>query len=1077
MTLGPHLGPQTFTFDEQVLTLLDLGGGRRKWDVKAVPGQPGDGTQSKPAPIAMHSGFGATRRTRKVDGSPTDPGKHHFAQNVSAQFEGLVYPSPRVTYLDMGGSPESGAPGATRRRGFRVGGYSNSRVGGGGQGYDDLVTQSDFERGTAASWSTGGFNVRVLSTEQAHGGTTSLKVTYFNSTTLAQTAITCRYQHEHRARLWLYIPADWNGGELRASVSGFTGITVPDVAADMTLTAQWQRLTFAPFTPDADDLTGTIALSAASAPTAGRAVYVDDAQAGDSTSDSVGGGAGTLGGGAYGDTPQAIRDFGPMLYMHCGRYTFTVDPDRLVPALVDTHDHGVGARARSSDRFGGSLGVALGSTVHAQWLLGSAAVAVGAGETVETFAATGAQQTWYWPAGVTSAVFDVQGAQGMPATAGIGGGRGGRVRITVNKGTETFLTLVPGSQTGYPNGGTSPDGLHGGGGSSDVRRGGTTTADRIITAGGGGGTPTGGGFGVATGGKGGNLLGGTNGGTAIGGGPGGQGASIYAAGYGQGDGTNGVADQGGNGGVGGAQAIDDGAGAGGGYFGGGGGGSAPAGYVPGGGGGGSSYTALLGAEYDDGYRDGDGVITVAYTVGGAAASAWTDADLPFDVYKVGTAGRLFASTVNTIYHVEPGADPLVAASYLPSNGDVITDESDPVRSLVEYLDALAAGTARTVRTLDPDRGYEGVSLTPDTRMSASAYDGRAMLAVGHLLFHATARAITMFQAGRPPVKVGPELLTANESPYRGIEWGVPDYIGDWMVWPAYMPDSGDSVVFFANIEFSGDAGFGRFVQDVVWQDVLYLPGRECRAVRYWGGSGTRKPRLFLGAGTPANPFQAGWVDLGRGGGPDPFTTDGQPAEEGFIESPLDDLGSPGVNKSLERVEVPYLSGADGVNTLALSACTEDEVLVPLVVAQDGAAVASAEGFVAFYPPTDTPLFGRALRTRWTFTQAPGATADDWLLVRGTPMLYYSEVPSSVLVIDTVLDALTRDWEEAQVKADALLARWAQGHKALRDTPDGAGERWARLVAVQVSEHEVDGPAKGSDRRLGLTVQFRTVDVG
>ena len=676
MTLEVRLGPQQFEFDGEVYNLLDLGAGRVQWDVKPVPGQIGDSTQSKSAPLEFHGGFGATHRIRRGNGSPSDPAHHAYGENMIGAFEGILYPAPRVTYVD-------GAAYAVRKGGFRVGGYSNSVVG-----------------GTSVS-----------------GGSTSV---------------------------------------------------------------------------------------------------------------------GAIGGGSYNDVPQHIRQFGDVLYVHCGAYTLTLDIDQATPVFVEGKFHGSSARARKSDVFRtGTNGLM---------------VALGSGENAA----------------------------------------------------------------------------------------------------------------IAT----------------------------------------------------------------------------------------SPYTS-------------------------ATATVWAAAQVARDVFTVGPGGRLFSSLANKVYNVLPSADASLSASYLPSNGETITDPENPVRELVEFSSSLVAGTATGARTLDPDRGYQGVPVTAESRVSASEYDGRAMLSIGPVLFYATSRGVQMIVPGQPPRAVGPELLHHNDTPYKGIEWGRPDYLGNWMAWPAYIADTGDSVIFLARLRDAEDVGTG----PVVWHDAIFIDGRECRTARLWGGTSTRGPRLVFGAGTTANPYQVGWCDLGKDGGPDVFTSDGQPAMSAFIETPLDDLGAPGVVKSVERVEIPYVHNADSSNYFTVQArAGHDGALTNLVKAQTGSNQEriNTEGFARVFAQTASQVASEEVAVRISAVQASGATVAEWLQAHGTITLYYSEAPDTVRLIATVLDAKTTDLDEAQAQAEALRALMAGGHKRLRYAPGGV-DLWARVVDATVAMQEVGGgDGDKANNALGIKLTLREV---
>lgn len=672
MTLDILLGPHQFEFDGDVYDLADLGGGQYRWQSQGAPGQPGDSTQVKGVPIEMQAGFGATHRIRRGNGTPSDPAHHAFAENVIAMYEGLLYPAPRITYIDAGSfAPQLPA--------FRIGGYPTSIIGG----------------------------------------------------------------------------------------------------------------------------TGT----ALGAP-------------------------GAFGGGSPSAVAQYIRELDQALYVHCINYTMTINPNLAAPTFIEARNHGDSAIAKKSDVFGGDLYVGLGPSVLAE------------------------------------------------------------------------------------------------------------------------------------------------------------------------------------------------------------------------------------------------VVTSAAT--GSSATTWEATQVNREVYTTGVAGRLFSSLRNKVYNVLPGADAKLSAAYLPSNGEVITDSSDPIRSLTEFSAALVAGTARQARTLDPNRGYQGVPLTAENRLSASEYDGRGLITNGPMLLHATMRGVQMMVPGRVPQAVGPELLHHNATPYVGMEWGVPDFLGDFIAWPAYFPESGDSVIFFARLRGEGDVGTG----PIGWHDALFLEQRECRCVRLWGGSADFGPRLFFGAGSAGSPYVVGWCDLGAGGGPEPFTSSGQPVEESFIETALDDLGLPGVNKNVERVELPYLHGADSDNYLVVSARGgHDGSLVELVGDQSGAANGeriASEGFARVFTPVEDQVMSQELALRFSFHQDAAATSAEWLQLHGNAMLYYTEVPDEVEVISTLVDAHTSDIEEAQAIADRWRSYIGAGHKHQRYGLDGA-DRWAKVTGVQVKPIEVNsGSGDKTDTRLGIEVVMREV---
>jgi len=266
------------------------------------------------------------------------------------------------------------------------------------------------------------------------------------------------------------------------------------------------------------------------------------------------------------------------------------------------------------------------STAHAAVTACPAAVVSSTTATV-TCTYTGDAQTWTVPAGVTSATFDAEGAQGgdQPAVGfSVVGGPGGEARATVPVTPGDTITVVVGGKGGgvcsngssggaggFNGGGTGGDnsssgcGGGGGGGASDVRIGGTDLTHRIVVAGGGGGDgncasgstsaerPTGGG---------GGGLSGSDGGPAAP--PGGAGGNQSGT-TGSGSAVGGTAGNRGGGG-------------GGGYFGGAGATTTPGGTTTcgslgfGGGGGGSGHTPS-GTGMTNGVRSGNGQVTITYT--------------------------------------------------------------------------------------------------------------------------------------------------------------------------------------------------------------------------------------------------------------------------------------------------------------------------------------------------------------------------------------------------------------------------------------------------------------------------------
>jgi hypothetical protein len=270
--------------------------------------------------------------------------------------------------------------------------------------------------------------------------------------------------------------------------------------------------------------------------------------------------------------------------------------------------------------------------------LAGGGVAESQGEQSAEFAYTGEVQTFTVPADVCAMTVDAFGAAGndgeiidvvpvglTPAGASFDvapGGLGGRATaaiavtpgetLEVHVGGQGFVT--EGGFNGGGDGGNTEGGPSGGGGgASDVRRG-SDLSGRLVVAGGGGG---GGAEGDGVGGAGGGATGGDgadSGDGSAGGGGGTQSAGGAAA---TGDPTAGAGalGVGGDGGVG-EFDNDSGGGGGGGYYGGGGGAgdTEEADSDDGGGGGGGSGFGPAGVTFETGVNEGDGSVTLTWTV-------------------------------------------------------------------------------------------------------------------------------------------------------------------------------------------------------------------------------------------------------------------------------------------------------------------------------------------------------------------------------------------------------------------------------------------------------------------------------
>lgn len=232
-----------------------------------------------------------------------------------------------------------------------------------------------------------------------------------------------------------------------------------------------------------------------------------------------------------------------------------------------------------------------------------------AGTVTCTFKYTGAAETWTVPHGVRRATFDLYGAGAVYSGYG---GKGGRVRATLDVAPGATYQILVGAGNGFNGGGLGGHSNSGepggspGGGASDVRLSPYTLAERLLVAGGGGGTRgnrgLGGDGGYPAGTSGGGGAGGSQ--TAGGGGASGAGAGSLGQG-GAGEDASGYESYGGGGG-------------GGGYYGGGGGGACEDlgdGCSLNGGGGGSSYAtpAATNVSFETGVRsDGAGQVIISY---------------------------------------------------------------------------------------------------------------------------------------------------------------------------------------------------------------------------------------------------------------------------------------------------------------------------------------------------------------------------------------------------------------------------------------------------------------------------------
>ncbi|MDA2954092.1 MAG: hypothetical protein O2976_05710 [Actinomycetota bacterium] len=458
-------------------------------------------------------------------------------------------------------------------------------------------------------------------------------------------------------------------------------------------------------------------------------------------------------------------------------------------------------------------------------------------------------------------------------------------------------------------------------------------------------------------------------------------------------------------------------------------------------------------------------------VDSGSPTAWAAASgVQMSTFRVGGSGRLFSAQDNLVFNVLPGQDPADSTKYLPTVGEVITDQTDPVRSLEEFARGLVAGTARTLRTFDPEAGFVSRAILPSSRLSSSDFDGRGVLNKGSYLLYSTTRSVWLIVPGARPQRVGPDISDFNESPYVGGQPGVPDTAGEWDYWPFYYPDTGHSVIFAVRERGQGEPGIGPFV----WVDYLYLASVECRAVKFWGGNDSTNPRLFFGAATTANPERCGYITLGKGGAPDPLESDYVPALTGSLFFPHDGYKPPGVLKDVERIEFPNIENADATNYLVASVSDDKAVTwINLVKAQSGSDQEriNSTSFQQVFAPTGDVPSGRELIVRLVFTQASGATKP--VKVHGEPILYLSERPAMTRQVQTLIKVARDQIEDAFTVKTTLEALAAAGKVQIQHAP-GDTAFYAKIHSVKEVEIEIESPSGRREQEWAVELVWREV---
>lgn len=145
---------------------------------------------------------------------------------------------------------------------------------------DDVneATNSSVELATTG-WSGSSSNTVALSTEQQYRGAKSLKVTQVNGIVGMVQYDTHTFLNSsttYYLSLYLYVPSDWDGGNLSLAVTSLTGSSTTVVeryTQGTSPTATWLRLKTTLVL--ASDVIGGIHVAMTSAPTAGRYIYID----------------------------------------------------------------------------------------------------------------------------------------------------------------------------------------------------------------------------------------------------------------------------------------------------------------------------------------------------------------------------------------------------------------------------------------------------------------------------------------------------------------------------------------------------------------------------------------------------------------------------------------------------------------------------------------------------------------------------------------------------------------------------------------------------------------------------------
>ncbi len=139
----------------------------------------------------------------------------------------------------------------------------------------NFCTNPSFENNLTTGWAKVGANTIDAVTTKSKFGLYSLLATYQDQLELANFTLTLTVG-THATSCWVFIDPAWDGGLIAVSADDttFGDVVGKGTATSTTTTGEWVRIESF-FDPTGPDLTGTIRITASSAPTAGSFIYID----------------------------------------------------------------------------------------------------------------------------------------------------------------------------------------------------------------------------------------------------------------------------------------------------------------------------------------------------------------------------------------------------------------------------------------------------------------------------------------------------------------------------------------------------------------------------------------------------------------------------------------------------------------------------------------------------------------------------------------------------------------------------------------------------------------------------------